>query len=269
LLRSDVAASAVFGEAVVQALLGAKFELTVRQREAMLRACCSELRGTEVSPGFLDWLAEISGGKLHYSQEGEDIVLADLFAADKMGFFVDVGAHDAQRFSNTYALYRRGWRGINIDASPGSMRSFERLRTRDINIECAVSDADGPLTFHVFSEAALNTFDAALAATYVAAGAHLERTVQMVARSLASLLDEHLPPGQAIDLLNLDVEGCELDVLRSGDWSRHRPQIVIMEVLDAGLAELACRPSVAFLSQRGYVPISRMTRSVILRKAGA
>jgi len=294
-LRGGTRVPEAFGDAAVEALLGAKFddsmllallgdkdsaggrlvaglsnvELTVRQREGILRACCSELRGTEVSPNFLDWLAEISGGNLHYSQEGEDILLADLFAGDRVGFFVDVGAHDAQRFSNTYALYRRGWRGINIDASPGSMRSFERLRTRDINVECAVSDADGPLTFHVFSEPALNTFDAALAASYVAAGARFERTLQIVPRPLSVVLDEHLPRGQGIELLNVDVEGLELSVLRSNDWGRHRPEVVILEVLDTAFSDLASNPAVVFLQQQGYAPSSRLTRSMIFRRPGA
>src|SRR5215510_10661697 len=59
-----------------------------------------------------------------FSQQGEDLILARLFEGQRRGFYVDVGAHHPRRFSNTFLLYRRGWRGLNIDAAPGSMRLF-------------------------------------------------------------------------------------------------------------------------------------------------
>ena len=60
-------------------------------------------------------------GSLCYSQEGEDMILGKIFSGQKHGFYVDVGAHHPLRFSNTYLFYLKGWRGINIDAMPGSM----------------------------------------------------------------------------------------------------------------------------------------------------
>ena len=63
-----------------------------------------------------------------WSQEGEDRILYRIFEQQPVGFYVDVGAHHPKRFSNTYFFYRRGWRGINIDAMPGSMKNFEKLK---------------------------------------------------------------------------------------------------------------------------------------------
>ena len=48
-----------------------------------------------------------------YSQEGEDIILRNLFGNRKDGFYVDVGAHHPMRFSNTYFFYKLGWNGCN------------------------------------------------------------------------------------------------------------------------------------------------------------
>jgi len=67
-----------------------------------------------------------------YSQEGEDMILRRLFEKQLTGFYVDVGAHHPKRFSNTYFFYKQGWHGINIDAMPGSMKLFEKIRPRDI-----------------------------------------------------------------------------------------------------------------------------------------
>src|SRR5580700_9536062 len=95
-----------------------------------------------------------------YAQEGEDMVMRRFFESRATpGFYVDVGAHHPQRFSNTYFFYRQGWRGINIDAMPGSMKAFETLRPRDINIEAAVSAEHQSLTYAIFNEPALNSFD--------------------------------------------------------------------------------------------------------------
>src|SRR4051794_10306733 len=70
-----------------------------------------------------------------YSQEGEDMVLRRVFNNKRGGFFVDVGAHHPRMYSNTYYFYLRDWRGINIDAMPGGMAAFDRMRPGDINVE--------------------------------------------------------------------------------------------------------------------------------------
>ena len=98
-----------------------------------------------------------------YSQEGEDLVLAQIFEGKPPGFYVDVGAHHPIRYSNTYLFYRRGWRGINIEAMPGSMEEFRRVRPHDTNIEALVSLDRGSVPFFVFNESALNTTSVKLA----------------------------------------------------------------------------------------------------------
>ena len=78
-----------------------------------------------------------------YSQEGEDLIMEHFLFCKPTGFYVDVGAHHPKKYSNTYRLYRRGWRGINIDANPGSMVEFRRVRPRDINVEAGVGAVSG------------------------------------------------------------------------------------------------------------------------------
>lgn len=200
-----------------------------------------------------------------YSQEGEDLLLPRLFKKETPGFYVDVGAHHPVRFSNTYSLYLAGWRGVNLDATPGSMKPFQTLRPEDINIECAVSDRSDPIRFYLFAEGALNTIDADLATQYVELGWELAGTVEVKPRPLAEVLEQHLPEGQAIDLMSIDVEGGEMGVLKSNDWDRFHPDILIVEALDTPIAQLDTNSVIEFLRQRGYVPISKLVNSVILR----
>jgi FkbM family methyltransferase len=177
-------------------------------------------------------VANRSGARLSFSQEGEDSILARYFEGNsRPGFFVDVGAHHPIRFSNTFHLYLRGWRGINLDAQPGSMQAFDRLRPRDINLEAAVGQEAGVLTLTQFDEPALNTLDRSLVASRVAAGYRVVGTTSVNVVSLGSVLDRHRPAATPIDLMTIDVEGLDLDVLASNDWGRHRPRVLCVESL--------------------------------------
>lgn len=89
------------------------------------------------------FFAKIAYGNVSYSQNGEDILLEAIFYKQQKGFYVDVGAHHPIKYSNTFLLYKRGWRGINIDAMPGSMKTFAKYRKGDINIECGVGSRGG------------------------------------------------------------------------------------------------------------------------------
>ena len=83
-----------------------------------------------------------------YAQQGEDMILHCLFHGHRTGFYVDVGAHYPHPlFQHLFLLHLRGWRGINIDAMPGSMAAFLAVRPEDINLECAIAehtDGDNP-----------------------------------------------------------------------------------------------------------------------------
>ncbi len=195
-----------------------------------------------------DWTD--GGYQKSYAQEGEDLILGRYFEYAPPGFYVDVGAHDPRRFSNTFLLQRRGWRGINIDATPGSMRRFRVARPRDINLEYAVGATTGTATLFQFNEPALNTLDGTLVPLYESHGYRVVAKQPIAVRPLAEILAEHLPPGQTIQLMTVDVEGFDLQVLQSNDWGRFRPQVLVVESLkDAPLHSAALS---GFLDDHGY-----------------
>lgn len=205
-----------------------------------------------------------SYGISSYAQEGEDIILLELFRHRPTGFYVDIGAYHPRRFSNTYRFYRRGWRGINIDATPDSMRVFQRVRPRDINLEIAVSNNPADLTYYTFSEGALNTFDHELAQTR-AQGLPIKAEIRVRAYRLADILEQHLPAQQAIDFMSVDVEGFDLDVLQSNDWQLYRPTCLLVESLDRGVRPGEPTPIGDFLAQQGYELIAHTLRTGIFQ----
>ena len=191
--------------------------------------------------------------KPSYSQEGEDLILLRMFESNRPGFFIDVGAHHPQRFSNTFLFYRRGWRGINIDPSPEAIALFNAERPRDINLALGVSDEPGTLTYFVFDDPALNTFDEKLARERERTTAYrVTGTRQVQVARLDELLARHLPPGQSIDFMSVDAEGYDFNVVRSNDWSRFRPRYLLVECLASSLTSIAEQPMHKSLEDRRY-----------------
>jgi FkbM family methyltransferase len=202
--------------------------------------------------------------QVSFSQEGEDRILARLTEQQGPGFYVDVGAHHPTRFSNTALLYLAGWSGINIDPTPGTQRTFAKARPRDVNLQVGVAREPTTATLHEFSDPALNTFDARRAADLEATTDYRAvRTVQVEMLPLRAILDSHLPPGRAIDVLTVDAEGTDLEVLESNDWVRFRPRFVLAEWLGGvSLLDLPEAPLVAYLARQSYTPIARTVNTV-------
>ena len=189
-----------------------------------------------------------------YSQEGEDLVLARIFGTVKVTskFFVDIGAHHPTRFSNTYYFYRRGWRGINVDALPGTKRLFQRMRSRDITIECGVGSQEGVLKYFAFNEPALNTFSEQEAKKKDRPPYHIINTIQIPVVTLKQILDEHLPLGTKIDFMTIDAEGFDHEVISSNDWGRYRPRVILIELLNTGIENLDAHPTAQLLHSQNY-----------------
>ncbi len=204
-----------------------------------------------------------------YSQEGEDLVLGRLFEHRDTGFYVDVGAHHPKRFSNTCYFYKKGWRGINIDAMPGGMKLFERFRPRDINIEAAISRVPGRLPYFVFNDPALSGFSERIARQRDGRdGYYIKSTQHMDTVTLSWILGRYLPPGTVIDFLSVDVEGFELEVLRSNDWGLYRPRVVLVEILGETIEEICSGEIYRYLQGHGYELFAKTVNTAIfLEKA--
>jgi hypothetical protein len=165
-----------------------------------------------------------------YSQEGEDGMLGRIFEHKPNGFFVDVGAHHPKRFSNTYYFYNKGWRGINIDAMPGSMAAFDKIRPLDINLEIPVSGNAEVLPFYIFNEPALNTFSKEVADERAKKKDFwVEKVVDIKTQPLAGILDDHLPKNTHIDFITIDAEGLDFEILKSNNWDKYSADVVLVE----------------------------------------
>lgn len=187
-----------------------------------------------------------------YSADGEDIVLEKLFRNQKTGLYVDVGCFHPRLFSNTYKLWKRGWHGINIDPNPEVMSLYRHERPRDTNLELGVAKTAEEKVYYNFTNAGVNTFDEAHAKEKGAKEWNqLVSETKITCQPLSEILAEHTG-GQTIDVLDVDVEGMDLEVLQSSDWGRFRPRVVLVEDRDFR-TQVTASDAYLYLTQQGYV----------------
>ena len=203
---------------------------------------------------------------LCYSQNGEDLILNRFLNNKKEGFFVDVGAHHPIRFSNTFLFYKKGWSGINIDAMPGSMTKFNKIRPKDINIESGVGLKNDQLTFYQFNESALNTFSKKEALSKNKNGYEIIKSNLVQVESLENLLDKYLPKNTKIDFLNIDVEGKDEEVLISNNWEKYNPSYILVEILRENYIGDKNSSIKKFLKSRNYIPINKIFDTYIFKR---
>ncbi|MFN3872737.1 MAG: FkbM family methyltransferase [Ignavibacterium sp.] len=203
---------------------------------------------------------------ISYSQEGEDLILRRIFEDKKKGFYIDVGAHHPKRFSNTYLFYKKGWRGINIEARPGSKKLFDKIRKEDINIEAAISDVPATLTYFIFDEPALNSFDRELSIKRAnETNYKLIKEIFLNTVRLSEILDKYLDSGQTIDFLSIDTEGYDLSVLKSNDWERFKPSVILCEDSEFDFDNPGKSPIFNFLVEKNYQLLAKTLNTLIFK----
>jgi len=202
-----------------------------------------------------------------YSQEGEDMILKRYFSGKTNGFYIDVGAHHPKLFSNTYTFYKNGWKGINIDPLPGIMEYFKTLRPRDTNLQVGISEKRQMLTYHMFNEPALNGFSNSLSKQYENETSYqLIQKVDIETFPLSEVLDRYLPKDQTIDFLSVDAEGLDFEVLKSNNWDKYKPQVVLIEDLEFSLNNKSQSLIYNYLTNLEYELFAKTINTVFFRK---
>jgi len=191
-----------------------------------------------------------------YSQSNEEQFILEHFAG-KQGRFIDVGAYDGKTFSNTFALSELGWEGICIEPSPQSfvdlMRNYKgNPNVRLVNaamsyretglIEFADSGGDAVSTTNVNHEKKWSS-QVAFQHIYV-------NTVTI--REIMRLFGEHF------DFISLDVEGTNIDILKTLPLDLIQPSLICIEH-ELRFAEI-------FEHCKGYREIHRNGENIILAK---
>lgn len=190
--------------------------------------------------------------KKSFSQKGEDLLIDKLLQHKGKGFYIDIGAYDPHRFSNTKRFYLKGWRGINIEPNLISYRKFLKNRPEDINLNIGIASEAGKMIFHEVFPETLSTFSLNELKEYENQGYRVIGMKEISVRKLSDVLEEYCA-NRSIDFMTIDTEGYDLDVLKSNDWSRFRPRVVCVETAQITRAISKKKASInEFLTKNGY-----------------
>lgn len=197
------------------------------------------------------------------SQQGEDKCLFSFFNGLCGGKYMEMGALDGIRFSNTYAFYASpglDWRGVNVELTPENYNKLIINRPLDIaNVHAAVCDV--PQTLHYVDVS--KKVNAVSGIWEFASDAHKKQwfgstnladtkfpTTTIECNPLQSILDQVFEEEKVFfDFYSLDVEGAELSVLKSIDFGRTGFGILVVEGREKVEDN---REVVDFLASKGY-----------------
>lgn len=171
--------------------------------------------------------------KSNFSQSNEEQTLNELFKKTQRGFYVDVGCHHPRRYSNTALLYNKGWHGINIDADKKNLKLFKVFRKRDKNINALISEKSEILKYYYFDDGALNgVLSLTKVNSLIDLGYKVIKEENLVTKRLDEILTSYEVPNNKIDFLDIDVEGLDLQVLKSIDLNIYNVELILIEVGD-------------------------------------
>lgn len=168
------------------------------------------------------------------SQLGEEKIILDLFDNNFKGKFVDLGCFHPTRHNNTFELYKKGWRGINVDLNPFTIELFNFFRPKDININTAISNKNEEVELYYINEFnTQNTLDKN----------HLEflkshhnvSQKQIIKKKIYTEKLENILKKynfKQIDFLNIDIEGHELKILENFDFENIYVKTICVEMID-------------------------------------
>ena len=99
-----------------------------------------------------------------YSQCGEDKIIE--FLLSYMGeknigvSYLDIGCNDYRNLSNSYALYKKGVRGVLIDANPIYIDEIKTYRPEDVVLNCGVgAKSSEKMIFYILNTPGLSSFN--------------------------------------------------------------------------------------------------------------
>ncbi len=173
--------------------------------------------------------------RLSYSMDGEDLIISDYFKKKSNGIYIDVGCYHPIHRNNTFLLYKKGWRGINIDIHNFSIELFKFLRPDDLNYNFAVSDKNEKIKMYFQKELSQISTIENTQAKKAFQGKIKEKIIQSY--TLNEVMRFSKLEDKKIDFLDVDVEGADFKVLQGLSFEKFKPEVICVEIHDKNIKE--------------------------------
>ncbi len=173
--------------------------------------------------------------KKSYSFNGVDLIVDYIFKDKEDGFYLDIGAQHPISNNNTYILFKRGWKGINVDLDKKNIDLFKIARPDDLNLNYAISDTEKQVDLFFYHDSSpINTLSKKVSDFQKAS----VRQVKKIRTTTLNNILEKIDLENRIDYMNIDVEGYEEQVLKGFNINKFKPYVVSIEYLDLKMNKL-------------------------------
>jgi len=172
--------------------------------------------------------------KESYSQFKEDLFVKNFFINKKKGLYLDIGCHHPFRFNNTYLLYKLGWSGINIDAIQQNIDLFNIHRPRDINICEVLDNKKAKRHLYIPNNNLLSTeisINKKFSNYWKKHHAQKYKKKKVLTDTFNNIVKKKKLDLNELDFLNIDVEGNELNCIKSINLNKYNPKLICVETI--------------------------------------
>jgi FkbM family methyltransferase len=196
--------------------------------------------------------------KMSYAASGEDMIADFVFRGLNIQSptYLDVGAHHPTYLSNTYFFYQKGSRGVCVEPDPTLFPAIASARAGDVCLNVGVGvGAEDEADFYVMTTRTLNTFSREEAERYQSYGnQRIEEVIRMPLVPINEIIGRRF--AACPNFVSLDVEGLDLDIIRSFDFDRFRPEVFCVETITytEDKTETKITEIIDHMISKGYFP---------------
>jgi len=192
-----------------------------------------------------------------FSQFGEDLIILKMLERHniKKITYLDIGANDPIKGSNTYNFYLRGNYGVLIEPNKILCDKIKKIRPHDNCLNFGISDGNkSEADYYMFKEeyCGMNTFSKEEALNYEKEGIKIQSVVKLPLKNINEVIAENFsdPP----TFISLDVEGLDEIILQKLDFDKYHPLLICVETVNFNVdKELIKKQSILdFLKSKGY-----------------
>ncbi len=167
---------------------------------------------------------------MSYSQLEQDMDVIQFYKSKKNGYFVEIGASDGIKLSNTYLLeYKYNWTGICVEPIPDKYKLLCQNRKQSHCSDFAVyNESSLELNFDIANNYDLLSGISSHIDCHANTVNKNKKQIIVKTITLNDLLDKFNAPN-FIDYLSLDTEGSEYEILKSCDFNKYKFGLIHLE----------------------------------------
>lgn len=198
-----------------------------------------------------------------HSQKGEDRIMYEHFFFNRTGgSFIEMGGLDGRVSSNSYFFEaQKDWQGLLVEGSPKNSEKMFLNRPKAVAVNAMVCRESRDLHWidHFDIGGAWELFTDELKERWYSGRSEeswLKSAKIVPCLPLQTILDRF--GIRHVDLFSLDVEGAEMSILETIDFSRFTASVIVAEVQHGNYHGA---PPVEFIRKAGYIALGYLNKN--------